>query len=64
METPARPRQHMITFQGRTQMLKLWAKEIGISPSALYNRLNSGMSIEEAYTSERIEYGALSNLKR
>lgn len=35
-----------LTYQGRTQTLAEWSREIGIFPQTLYNRHNSGWSVE------------------
>lgn len=38
-----------ITFNGKTQSISAWAKEIGISRAALYDRINRhGWTVEEA----------------
>lgn len=39
-----------IEFNGRTQTLTQWSREIGIKKGCLAARLNSGMSVEEAFT--------------
>jgi len=39
-----------IEFQGRTQLLKKWAKEFGINPIVVHNRLSRGWPFEEALT--------------
>lgn len=38
-----------ITFDGRTMSMTQWAKELGLPKSTLFNRLNRGASIEEAF---------------
>lgn len=44
-------RNHLLTFQGRTQTVIDWAAELGINHSTLYKRLNrSGWSAERALT--------------
>lgn len=43
-------RRHMITFDGRTQSLFEWAKEIDIAPGTLRARLYRGWSLEDALT--------------
>lgn len=39
-----------ITFQGKTQCLTHWAKELGIKQPALHARIRAGWSIERAFT--------------
>jgi len=40
-----------ITFQGRTQTIAQWAREIGVSTVTLWTRLNRyGWSVEKALT--------------
>lgn len=49
IKTPARnPR--MITFNNVTQSLNKWAKQIGLTYSALFERIEHGWSIEDALT--------------
>lgn len=38
-----------VTYQGRTQCLKDWADEVGLSSTTLRGRLNSGWPIENAF---------------
>ena len=40
----------MITFDGKTQNLAGWAKELKISYSTLHNRLAKGWPVEKAFT--------------
>lgn len=40
----------IIEFNGKSQSVSLWAKEIGISVALLFQRLNRGWSIERALT--------------
>jgi hypothetical protein len=40
----------LLTLNGRTQCLKDWAQEMGVTQSALANRLNRGWSVERALT--------------
>jgi group I intron endonuclease len=48
---PSRTRnQKLIEFGGKTQSMSAWAKEIGITPSALTQRIKKGWSIEKALT--------------
>ena len=44
------PRGAGITFRGKTQSIRAWAKETGIPRSTIKGRLDSGMSVEEALT--------------
>lgn len=37
-----------ITFQGKTQTISAWARELGIKPAALFSRFKCGFSVEEA----------------
>ena len=41
---------HLITYQGRTQTLTQWAKEVGINYQTIFNRLKVGWSVAEALT--------------
>ena len=44
----------LITFNGKTQTMAMWAKEIGISREALWVRLRrSTMTLEEALTAPK-----------
>lgn len=45
-----RSSNHYITFNGKTQTLTDWAKELGINRTTLSSRIRRGMSIEEALT--------------
>ena len=40
----------LITFNGKTQCIALWAEEVGISKYVIYKRLNRKWSIEKALT--------------
>ncbi len=44
------PRSKMITFNGKTQNISAWAKDIGIHRTSLGQRLSSGWPVEEALT--------------
>ena len=44
------PRGSEITFRGKTQSLRAWSRETGISRSTLMSRLDKGMPVEEALT--------------
>lgn len=39
---------HNLTYKGETKCLSEWAREIGINATTLLNRLQRGMSVEEA----------------
>ena len=47
------PPQHPVTFNGQTKSMTEWANELGISQSALSNRLSRGWSIERALSWRR-----------
>lgn len=40
-------RNRFITYNGKTQCVQDWAKEIGLTPTGVFYRLNSGKPIEE-----------------
>ncbi len=50
-----RTTNRMITFDGRTQSLSEWAREIGIKPGTLRNRIESGWSLEEALKKGKLQ---------
>lgn len=41
-------RNHLLTYDGRTQCVQDWAAETGLLPSTILFRLRAGKSIEEA----------------
>lgn len=41
---------HLITFKGKTQTLAQWSEELEINRYTLFNRIDRGMSVEEAFT--------------
>lgn len=45
----------LIEFNGKTQTLRQWADEIGLSPSAISNRLVRGWSIEKALSTPALK---------
>lgn len=40
---------HNITYNGKTQSITMWARELGMAESTLRSRLDNGMSIEDAF---------------
>lgn len=46
-------KNRMLTLDGRTQSLTLWAEEIGLVPSTLQYRLQQGMSVRAAISTPR-----------
>lgn len=46
-----------VTYNGKTQSVAQWGKEVGINPATLYYRLNAGWSIENTLTTpvKRVE---------
>jgi hypothetical protein len=42
----------LITFNGKTQTLALWARDLGLPITTLWNRFNLGWSTERAFTDE------------
>ena len=46
-------RTRWLTFQGKTQCLKDWSAELGLPYSTLQNRLNAGLTVEQAFTNPR-----------
>ena len=49
-------RNHMISYNGKTQCMSEWAEQTGISASAILWRLNHGWSIEKALTTPVKKY--------
>ena len=43
---------HNITYNGKTQSLAMWARELGIPDSTIRSRLDSGYSIEDTFSKE------------
>lgn len=64
-----RSNNHIITYNGKSQTVMQWAKEIGTSPSTLYSRIKRGWSTEKLlynkdFTIKLIEYnGKTQSLK-
>ncbi len=55
LTTPFSPQQSlniMVTFQGRTQLLKEWCKEFGLRYDRVKFRFNSGWPVEKLFTTE------------
>lgn len=45
---------HMLTYNGKTQSLMLWSRELGINYNTLKSRINqAGLSVEEAFRTPR-----------
>jgi hypothetical protein len=45
--------RHPLTFNGQTKSVTEWANELGISQTALSNRLSRGWPLERALSSRR-----------
>jgi DNA-directed RNA polymerase specialized sigma subunit len=45
----------LLTAHGRSQTASEWQRELGLCRGRLYERLKSGMTLEEALTSDRFE---------
>ena len=41
-------KNHLLTYKGKTQSITEWAKELGFKKSTIGERLNHGLSVEEA----------------
>ena len=48
---------HLITYNGKTQNMTQWARELGVSRGLIKDRLKSGWSVEDALTKEKREPG-------
>ena len=46
---------HLITYNGKTQNMTQWAKEIGVRRELIKDRLKSGWSVEDALTKRKCE---------
>ena len=44
-----------ITFNEKTQTMAMWAEELGVSHSLIYQRIRNGMSVEEALAKPKIK---------
>ncbi len=42
----------LLEFNGKTQSIPDWAKELGVAKSTIFNRLYNGWSVERALTEE------------
>ena len=49
-------RNHLLIFQGKTQTMAQWAKELNIDYNTLFNRLKKGWSIEKILNSKYSVY--------
>lgn len=49
-------RNNMITHNGKTQCVTDWARELGIRPATIYDRLHKGMTIEEALDKAKFKH--------
>jgi hypothetical protein len=52
IETPIGADEKHITFQGRTQSLSAWGREVGISGACVSERLRAGWGIERTLTTQ------------
>lgn len=50
-----RHRWKTYTFNGKTQTLTDWAKDVGITPSSMYDRRDAGWSIEKMFTTKKLK---------
>lgn len=48
-----RPSKPLITFNGKTQSLKDWARDLGVRPGLLYERRGDGWSIERVLSPKK-----------
>lgn len=46
----SRSRKHMVTWNGKTQTVTDWAREVEIKPITLFRRLRVGWTVEDALT--------------
>lgn len=46
---------HLITYNGKTQNMTQWAREIGVRRELIKDRLKSGWSVEDALTKRKCE---------
>jgi hypothetical protein len=49
--------EHPLTFNGQTKSMTEWANELGISQSALSQRLSRGWSMERAFSARKGKQG-------
>ena len=47
---PTEKRNHMLTFNGKTQTVAEWTKELGFKKNTISERLRNGYSVERALT--------------
>lgn len=53
-----------LTYDGRTQTMAAWAREMGISANTLLRRLQRGWGVERALTEKPVTRGRRLNVKR
>ena len=46
---------HYLTYQGRTQKMTEWAREVGLTADALRSRLRKGWSVHKALTTSKTQ---------
>lgn len=63
LTTKQRPRLDEITYQGKTQTLIEWAKELGIHERTLRHRLKSGLTLDQAFSQGKLEYGLIADAR-
>jgi hypothetical protein len=54
----------VVSYDGRTQTIAVWAKEVGITPSGLNWRLDNGWSVERALGSIQLQAGPGPDVRR
>jgi len=47
----------MLTFNGKTQCVADWARELGVDPRLLYDRIKYRLPLEKVLSAARIGYG-------
>lgn len=52
-----RRNSRLVTFDGKTQSVQMWADEIGIDSKLIYYRLSRGWSIEDALSTVKLHHG-------
>jgi hypothetical protein len=51
-DAKAKNKTHSVTFQGKTQSLTAWSKQLKIGRTTLYDRLARGWPVEKAFTTK------------